>query len=203
MINKLYILIAFTGLLSCTESNAVQKPNKLISQQEFKNILYEVNLLEGYLTNQNVNIPNIRNNSLGMYKSVIEKYGLTYEVYQENYAYYSQQSNFTDISTDVLNRLKEKEVELQNVPELKQMSFGEFKQLLKQDSFDVYFKNDTNNSLIIKLDTILTYYKANTDKLSIINIDSVSFESSIMRYKKDETLFKAMIEKIIKEVKIK
>lgn len=201
MIKKLYIIIVFSSLLSCSESHVVPTPSKLISQEQFANILYEVNLLEGYLTNQNVNIPNIRNNSLGMYKSVIEKYGLTYEVYQENYAYYSQQSNFSDISTDVLNRLKEKETSLQNVPELKQMSFGEFKQLLKKDSFDVYFKKDTSENLLFKLDTILNFYRANSKKLSIINIDSVSFESSVMRYKKDETLFKAMIEKIIKEVK--
>lgn len=198
----LFFFYVLCVLLTSCESSPQQKtPDNLLSREQFSNVLYEVNLLEGYLTNQNIGIPNIRDNSLGQYKTVLEKLGVTYEQYQQNYEYYVQQEDFKTISEEVLKRLKAKEQELKDIPELKQMSFGEFKLLLKQDKFDVHFKNDTNENIVFKLDSVLTFYRKNQDKLKLIHIDSLSFETSIKRYKNDEKLFQSMVDKIIKEIK--
>ena len=94
----LHTIIVLAFLVSCqSEASKVTEPSNKLSQNDFKNLLLDVNLLEGYLTNLNVNLPAIKDTSLGQYKTIFNKYNLTYKEYKENYDYYIQQDNYKDI----------------------------------------------------------------------------------------------------------
>lgn len=193
----LYTIVIIALLVSCkSKENAVKEPNKKLPQKEFINLLLDVNLLEGYLTNLNVNLPKIKDTSLGQYKTIFNKYNLTYSEYKENYNYYIQQDNYKDILQIVKDSLDTLAVKYEKIEAQKQLSFTDYKTLFAKDSIAYYLLNDTILSLDEKVDSLLTFYKNNNQKLKEIGIDYTVFDKNVLKFRKNKVLFKSVMNQV-------
>lgn len=193
----LHTIIILALLFSCkSEKNAVTEPNKKLPQNEFINLLLDVNLLEGYLTNLNVNLPAIKDTSLGQYKAIFNKYNLTYNEYKGNYDYYIQQDNYKDILQKVKDSLDTLAVKYEKIEAQKQISFTEYKSLFEKDSVAYFLLNDTILSLDEKVDSLLIFYKNNNQKLKEIGIDYPVFDKNVLKFRKNKVLFKSVMNQV-------
>jgi hypothetical protein len=198
MIKKI-IFISFLAslILSCSsETVKVKEPVVKINQSEFVSLLIDVNLLEGHLTNLNVNQVDIRDLSLGQYKTVFEKHNLNYNQYKENYDYYIQQDNYKDILQIVYDSLDSLSVRYENIEAYKEISFIQYKDLLGADSLAYFLQNDTILNHNQKIDTIINFYRNNPEKIKAIKIDSTTFEKNILKLRKNKLLFKSVMNQI-------
>ncbi len=84
--NLLYSFLIFTLVFfSCNLSNevTVEKPEKYIEKNQFEEILYEVNVLEGFIHNFNLNQRELKDSAFGHYEAIYEQYGVSYQVFKE------------------------------------------------------------------------------------------------------------------------
>ena len=196
---RVLFFIAFLFVfICCNEQTHNESPKDLIPKEKFTKLLCETTLLEGYLTNENVNIPAVRDKSLGRYKDIFNDFGISNEQYQSSYEYYVQQPYFKEMLEQAIQILEKKEEKILDVSEIKQMSFGQFQTLLKSDSLNFSMVLDTSISNQTKLDSISTYYKKHPQKLTVIAMDSLSFQYSLNRYR-EGMLFNSIVKSLSKE----
>lgn len=193
----LYIIVSIALFISCkNEVKPVVEPNNKLSQKEFINLLLDVNLLEGYLTNINVNLPAIQDTSLGQYKTIFEKYNITYKDYKENYDYYILQDNYKDILLVVKDSLDTLGVKYEKIEAQKQISFSEYKVLFEKDSVAYFLLNDTVLTQDQKVDSLLNFYKLNAKKLKEMNLDFNTFERNVLKFRASKALFKSVMNQV-------
>ncbi len=194
------MLILLMAMLSCKNKDVtVEVPKNLIDKNKFVEVLVDVNLLEGHLTNLNVNMPEIKNNSLGKYKSIFERHGIDNTTYQSSYDYYVQQDVYKEMVDSALAKLTILENKLLKVPDVKQMSLPQFRQLIIIDSMVDFLEVDSVHTREFIIDSLLSYYQKHNDKIVSIGLDSLSFHSSMMNMRKNKLLFKSITSKILEE----
>lgn len=193
----LYIIVSIALFISCkNEVKPIVEPNNKLSEKKFINLLLDVNLLEGYLTNINVNLPAIQDTSLGQYKTIFDKYNITYKDYKENYDYYIQQDNYKDILLAVKDSLDTLGVKYEKIEAQKQISFTEYKALFEKDSVAYFLLHDTVLTHHQKVDSLLNFYKLNAKKLKEMNLDFNTFERNVLKFRKSKTLFKSVMNQV-------
>lgn len=200
--NLLYIFFTFILLVQCGKKNEVEKPKNFIEKETFKNILIDVNLLEGYLTNLNVNLPNVRDESLGKYKDILTKHGVSYENYKENYAYYIQQEDFKMLQQEILDSLNQLEIELQNAPEIEELTFPQFIELIEDESLINLISVDSLSHKEI-VDSIEHFYQINIQKVIDLGIDTVSLSHGLNKLRGNKMMFNSLVKKILNDREIK
>lgn len=197
--SRIILLISFCAslFLACNSGrSSVKVPENKMEQTEFVNLLIDVNLLEGHLTNLNVNLRNIKELSLGQYKYIFKKYDISYAEYKENYDYYIQQDDYKDILQVVYDSLDSMSVRYENIEAYKEISFVQYKQLLQNDSITLFLQHDTLLSHDERVDTILNYYRNNQHKINAIGVDSIAFEKNILKFRKNKVLFKSVMSQV-------
>lgn len=196
---SLHIFWFFLIFLNCESSSKVKRPNDLIDENKFKTILLDVNLLEGHLTNLNVNMPDIRDNSLGKYKSIFTKHKVSFEQYKASYNFYSQQVSFKQMEEKVLDSLNKLEIYLQSQPEVRDLTFPQFMQLVEADSLESLFR-DTTLSNTEKIDSMERFYNKFPEKIKSIGMDNDSFKQSMQKLRINEILYKSLVQKALNQL---
>lgn len=202
MKNWIYSIIMVISILGCTRGISVKEPEILLTEDEMTNILIEVNLLEGYLTNLNVSMPYIRDESLGKYKSILKKYDITFETYKENYDYYAQQHNFKEIQQKILDSLSVLETNLQDAPMTleKELTYPQFRQLMESDNHIGLIKNSSFNEIQV-MDSLARFYDRFPEKVQQIGMEMPSFKKSLEKIKVNKLLYQSIVKKAAKEIK--
>lgn len=184
----LVFLISILGI-SCKSENIAKKPSPFIEKDEFIDIIYDINILEGSLTNLNLNQDMIKDSAMTLYNGVFEKHSIDYPTFKSNQEYYVLTDKYKEVSEIVLERIKEEEIKYKDVTSIKTLSFVQFSQLLEQDGMLPFFNTDTVLNYGQRLDSALNYYRINQYRLESINMDSVSFEVNIRKLRKGRDLF--------------
>lgn len=193
----IHIIIVCAVLVGCkTEAERELEPSNKMDQNKFINLLLDVNLLEGYLTNLNVNLPAIQDTSLGRYKTIFTKYNLTYKDYKENYDYYIQQDNYKDILQVVLDSLDSLVIKYEKIEAQKELSFTDYKTLFAKDSLCYFLLKDTLLTHDQKVDTLLTFYQNNSQKLNEVGIDYTIFERNVLKFRQNKVLFRSVMNQV-------
>jgi len=176
-------------------------PNGVLPKNVFTQILTETTLLEGDLSNTNVNLPKLRDESLGRYKFVLDKYGITYKEYKTSYFYYVAQPYFIEIAQEALDSIVNMERQLDELPQIKQISFAELKNLLVDDGWGKYMKFNRGVTARPMMDSIGKYYAKNVGLLKKRNIDSTNFQYSLGKFKNHLPLFQTLRTNVINNTK--
>jgi len=188
-----YILITTILLFfwQCNpEKNPIDKPEGFMSQKEFANLLYDMNVLEGSIANFNMDRELMRDTSVALYKGVFQKYGITYEIYKANQEYYVLSNTMKEVSEIALNRIVEESKQYEDLEPVKALSFIQLTQLFDTDGLSEFVNKDTNYTFPERMDSLLRFYRKNQDKLANFAIDSLSFETNIIKLKKGKDIFR-------------
>lgn len=184
-----FLFTFFLLLGSCKSENIGKEPSPFIEKEQFIDLIYDINILEGGLTNFNMNKDLVKDSEMTMYKGIFEKYGITNEVFKSNQEYYVLTDKYKEISERVLDKIRKEEEKYKDVVPVKIISFIQFSQLLEEDKLLSYFKTDTTDSYNQRLDSALQYYRINQHRLESIDLDSISFEVNIRKFKRGTDLF--------------
>jgi len=190
--SKFHVFLFIISVLffaSCGIGNKYEKPKPFIEQDKFVELIYDINILEGGLSNLNISQDVIKDSAMTMYNGIFEKYNIDFNTYKENQEYYVLAGDYKQIAEKVLEKIKAEEEKYINEAAAKNMSFIQFSELLEGDNFLNYFKTDKTKTYSQRLDSALFYYRINKHRLGSIDIDSVSFEVNIRRFKKGSDLF--------------
>lgn len=107
-----FVLAIFLLIASCNTS-PVEKPEHLLSEDEMVDVLYDISILQA---TQNFKALILVKNDINVNSYIFEKYKIDSLVYQENHKYYASKPKlYQKITDEVLNRLKEKEVEIDSL----------------------------------------------------------------------------------------
>lgn len=183
----LFALFLFFG--SCKSENIGKKPSPFIERDQFIELIYDINILEGSLSNFNLNKDLVKDSAMTMYKGIFEKYNISNKDFKNNQEYYVLTDKYKEVSERVLEKIREEEEKYKDVVPVKIISFIQFSQLLEEDKFLSYFKTDTVQTYNQRLDSALQYYRINQHRLESIDLDSISFEVNIRKFKKGTDLF--------------
>jgi len=183
----LLVLFLFSG--SCKSENIGKKPSPFIEKEEFVELIYDINLLEGGLSNFNLNQDLVKDSAMTLYKGVFEKHNISYEVFKNNQEYYVLTDKYKEVSEKALEKVRKEEEKYKDVTPVTIISFIQFSQLLDGDELLPYFNTDTTKTYNERLDSALIYYRINQHRLTSINLDSISFEVNIRKFKKGTDLF--------------
>ena len=185
----LFFAIAFSFIGSCSSNEINKKPTPFIEREEFIEIIYDVNILEGGLSNLNMNQDLIKDSAMTLYNGIFEKYNIDFNTFKANQEYYVLSDKYKEVSERVLEKIKLEEEKYKNETAAKNMSFIQFSELLEGDKFLNYFNTDKTKTYVQRLDSALVYYRINKHRLASINMDSVSFELNVRKLKKGADLF--------------
>lgn len=183
----LFLLLLLVG--SCKSENIGKKPSPFIEKEQFINLIYDINVLEGSLSNFNLNKDLIKDSAMTLYKGIFQKHEITYEDFKNNQEYYVLTDKYKEISEKVLEKVKKEEEKYKDVTPVKIISFIQLSQLFEGDGLLPFFEKDTTKTYNQRLDSALSYYRINKHRLSSINLDSISFEVNIRKFKKGVDLF--------------
>jgi hypothetical protein len=181
------VLLLFFG--SCKSENIGKKPSPFIKKEQFIELIYDINILEGGLSNFNLNQDLVKDSAMTLYKGVFEKHNIGYDDFKKNQEYYVLTDKYKEVSEKVLEKVRKEEEKYKDVTPVKVISFIQFSQLLEGDGFLPYFNEDTIKTYNERLDSALVYYRINQYRLTSINLDSISFEVNIRKFKKGIDLF--------------
>lgn len=112
------IMIAVLSLGSCKEKD-IQKPDHLISKNKMVHMLADVHLAKACFQHQ-YNLPDsLRLSSTDLYYSVLAKYNVPDSIFTRSLIYYSSNPKlYEKMYNDVINILKEMEIEPEKQDEL-------------------------------------------------------------------------------------
>jgi hypothetical protein len=184
-----FFLTLFFFLGSCKSENIGKKPSPFIEKEEFIELVFDINILEGGLSNFNLNQDLVKDSAMTMYKGIFEKYNIDHNDFKNNQEYYVLTDKYKEVSERVLEKIREQEEKYKDVTPIKIISFIQFSQLLEGDGFLPYFNTDTTKTYSQRLDSVLSYYRINQYRLEGIPLDSISFEVNIRKFKKGTDLF--------------
>jgi hypothetical protein len=184
-----FFLILFLFLGSCKSENIGKKPSPFIEKEQFIELIFDINVLEGGLSNFNLNQDLVKDSAMTLYKGIFEKYNIDHNDFKNNQEYYVLTDKYKEVSERVLEKVREEEEKYKDVTPIKIISFIQFSQLIEWDGFLPYFNTDTATTYSQRLDSVLSYYRINQYRLEGIPIDSLSFEVNIRKFKKGVDLF--------------
>ncbi|MDB4088864.1 DUF4296 domain-containing protein [Flavobacteriales bacterium] len=191
---KLFNLFGFLLILpllleSCKSENIGKKPDPFIEKEQFIELIYDINILEGGLSNFNLNQDIIKDSAMTMYKGIFEKHNVSFDDFKNNQEYYVLTDKYKEISEKVLEKVRKEEEKYKQVTPVKIISFIQFSALLEGDGLLPFFNKDTTKTYNQRLDSALYYYRINAHRLTSIDLDSISFEVNIRKFKKGADLF--------------
>ena len=99
---KRVVLILFIMLFSCGKEEAVPKPEKLLSESEMENIIYDLALLQAI---KSTNPQVLTENNIDAKKYIYKKYSTDSLTYNQNHRYYASQ---LDVYEKIQNRVIER-----------------------------------------------------------------------------------------------
>lgn len=190
MKNLTFIFLALILFQCNPEKNSVEKPEGLMSQKQFSNLVYDMNVLEGSIANFNLDKELMRDTSLSMYKGVFEKYEINYDIYKANQEYYILSNLMKDISEVVFERVAKEAEQYEDIEEIKILSFVQLTQLFETDGLSNFINQDTTTTFPERMDSVLRFYRKNQPNLEDFAIDSISFETNIIKLKKGSDIFR-------------
>jgi len=200
---KLFFILPFLIVLISCENQGYDYsvPSDILPKDVFTEILTETTLLEGYLSNTNVNIPHLRDESLGKYKFILEKHEITYDEYKKSYFYYVAQPYFIEMAQESLDSIINLERQLDELPQIQQISFADLKNLLIDDGWGKYMKFHRGIAARTMIDSIGKYYSKNVALLDKRDIDSTNFQYSLGKFKTHKPLYQTLRANIINGTK--
>ena len=184
-----FLFVLFLFSVSCKSENIGKKPSLFIEKEQFIELIYDINILEGGLSNFNLNQDLVKDSAITLYKGVFDKYNISYEDFKNNQEYYVLTDKYKEISEKALEKVRKEEEKYKDVTPIISISFIQFSQLLDGDKLLSYFNTDTTKTYNQRLDSALIYYRINQHRLASINLDSISFEVNIRKFKKGTDLF--------------
>ena len=185
------IIIVFVLITQCkSENNIDNEPDNFLGKEKFTQLVYDINLLEGHLSNFNLNRDVIKDSAMKLYKGVFENYDIDYKDFKENQNYYILTDQYKEISQEVLDKITKEQVKYKDVKPVKIMSLVQFNELFKGDKLLVFMKEDTNTTYQERLDSVVRFYRNDPQKLEKVIMDSVSFEVNIAKLRTGNDLFR-------------
>ena len=185
------IIIAFILIAQCkSENNIDDEPDNFLGKEKFTQLVYDINLLEGHLSNFNLNRDVMKDSAMKLYKGVFENYDIDYKDFKENQNYYILTDQYKEISQEVLDKITKEQVKYKDVKPVKIMSLVQFNELFKGDKLLVFMKEDSNTTYQERLDSVLRFYRNDPQKLEKVIMDSVSFEVNIAKLRTGNDLFR-------------
>ena len=185
------IIIVFVLITQCkSENNIDNEPDNFLGKEKFTQLVYDINLLEGHLSNFNLNRDVMKDSAMKLYKGVFENYDIDYKDFKENQNYYILTDQYKEISQEVLDKITKEQVKYKDVKPVKIMSLVQFNELFKGDKLLVFMKEDTNTTYQERLDSVVRFYRNDPQKLEKVIMDSVSFEVNIAKLRTGNDLFR-------------
>lgn len=189
--NKLLLILGVLLLVQCIPDKiTVSKPDHFLKKSAFAELMYDINLLEGNLSNINLDTKLMADTALGMYAGVFEKHGITYSIFQANQEYYILANKMKGIAETVLERVEKEAEQYKDLEAIRPVSFVQLNQLLTQEGMVDYMTNDTSSTYPERLDSVLRYFRTKPEKLAEFTIDSTSFEVAILKLKKGKDVYR-------------
>lgn len=172
------------------ESSVDNVPSNFIEKEKFIELIYEVNILEGNLSNFNLSRDVMKDSSMKLYKGLFEKYGIDYADFKENQEYYILTDQYKEVSEKVLEKVTAEMEKYKDVKPVRIMSFIQFTQLFDTDGLLEYMEEDTNSTYNERLDSVLRFYRKSPEKLKSFTLDSISFEVNVAKIRKGRDIFR-------------
>ncbi|MEN8929031.1 MAG: DUF4296 domain-containing protein [Flavobacteriales bacterium] len=192
---KKFSLILYAGLVSiflnsCKSDSIGVKPDPFIEKDQFVDLIYDINLLEGGLSNFNIERSSVTDSAMTLYKGILAKHEVDYTTFKANQEFYVLMDKYKEVSEEVLARIVEKEREYEDIKPIKIISFIQLSELLEGDKLIEFFEKDTNTTYTQRLDSAMYFYRKRQYRLESIDLDSISFEVNIRKFKKGADLFR-------------
>ncbi len=189
--NKFIYILAILFFFQCKPENNIDNvPSNFIEKEQFIQLVYEVNVLEGNFNNFNLNKDLMKDSSMRLYKGIFEKYKIDYEDFKENQEYYILTDQYKEVSEKALELVIAEAEKYKDVKPVVIMSYLQFTQLFETDEQLIYMQEDTNSTFDERLDSMLNYYKKNPKNLKDYSLDSLSFEVNIAKLRRGRDIFR-------------
>ncbi|MEN8958291.1 MAG: DUF4296 domain-containing protein, partial [Flavobacteriales bacterium] len=144
---KKFSLILYAGLVSiflnsCKSDSIGVKPDPFIEKDQFVDLIYDINLLEGGLSNFNIERSSVTDSAMTLYKGILAKHEVDYTTFKANQEFYVLMDKYKEVSEEVLARIVEKEREYEDIKPIKIISFIQLSELLEGDKLIEFFEKD-------------------------------------------------------------
>ena len=115
----LILLFVFFAIISCGKKNEAKEksppPTDIISSDEMKNVLVDVFLAEGAISEMEIKHKDPQYYAKHYYNYVLKKHNLTNSQLQKSYSYYAKDiEKMQKIMSDVVDDLSEKQSKVRN-----------------------------------------------------------------------------------------
>jgi hypothetical protein len=184
MLKDFIFIVPIILFLSCGTS-ALELENKesdqILSQENFTNLMVEIQLLEGHLNVNRVDQVFVMDSSKNYYKEIFKSNGISYEDYKENLKYYTARpALLEEVYTKVEEKLVLKERLYANVlidqPAISPINRNQLIKILVEDLAIVNLVMDTVMTYSAIKDSVFAYYSDSI--LKDRNVNSLSFQQS-------------------------
>ena len=186
----IYIAVVLIFFQCNPEKNFVEKPDSLMTQKEFEDLVYDMNILEGGIANFNLDRNLMRDTSLSLYQGVFDKHHIDYDTYKANQEYYILSNTMKEVSANVLRRVAKEAEKYKDIEPVKTLSFVQITQLLEYDNLIDFVNKDTSTNFVERMDSLLRFYRVHQSSLQEFAIDSLSFETNLIKLKKGTDIFR-------------
>lgn len=184
-----FLFASLLFFLSCRTEGEVEQPSPFIEKDTFVEIMYDINILEGGLSNFNIDKKKVKDSAMTFYNGIFEKYNIDSKTFIANQQYYVLTDKYQEVSERVLEKIQAEEEKYKDVEAIKTLSFVQLSQLIEEDGFLPFFNTDTTKTYAQRLDSILGFYRINQYRLEGMPMDSISFEVNINKLKNGVDLF--------------
>lgn len=121
-IKYFFLLITASFLISCgSKDSGENKPDSILDQETFANILLDIELLDATIKQKLLNRSHPKKNAAIYYKQVMDKHNITHEQYQVSFDWWQQHpEGLKEIDELVEEKLKLMKTDLKGVEEEKE-----------------------------------------------------------------------------------
>ena len=107
MPRKYLILPLLLLVAACVPDQIVEKPNNLIKEEQFVEVLCDIHLADAVLSNQRLHDKNLTDTSASYYNYIYIKHSITRYQFNQSLKYYSADpENFDKMYRDVVSRME-------------------------------------------------------------------------------------------------
>jgi len=114
---KVFFISSFVFLLSCADTNKVNIPDAVLSQEKMAAVLFDVHLLEASmnLDDTNVNKLSAAGNNTNLVFDVFQKHGISKNTYDISFEFYTQHpALLSHVYELVINDLSKMQAQVMN-----------------------------------------------------------------------------------------
>jgi len=182
MIRIILTIFVILNFISCKNEEENKKPDGVIlSQEDFTNLILDVQLVEGHLNTNRVNQVFIMDSANNYYKEVFDRHGITLQEYKENLKYYSAQPQllsdiYTNVEKQLVQQLKQYDSITINIPAITPINRSTLTNIIINDSLSQKLIFDTTLTYFAIRDSIFKHF--NDSLLQNFQTDSLSFQQS-------------------------